>query len=660
MASAMTLSQTPRGFAVTLAGACHLGILAAIAGYVACYYPGARPATLALLLAAVVSETCPPAWKRWLFGEILLVVSGIASYLLLVDWGDDSFQGWLRMLLAYWLLVPSRPGLLRWGLSLIIAELLIIGAEPSRYGDLYLGRLPLLGRFSLPTPLLLLLPIGIVSLALDAWLRVVLQARGIGGNRDRSGAAMRWAIVPGIVIATLLIVIGPLALPLAKRPTPRLTSEGGVSGLKRPSIRPGESQWVIKDPTPKARLLWDDADQPQIRGTAYLRLFTLPYINLENDNLIAWSAEDNSSLRRVSPGFDPGRSFAWIVRRPLGNDAVLASDGALGIELADLLGDSQGNRYQESIDGAPRAYRVNLDPPEDRDPEVRPEWLEVPPALDLLPWNRIEDPAWRTMPAGEAGDAIRTALAARCRYDIENLPTPAPGAGGVMRTFLFGKDEERRGHCQYFSTAAAILLRRLGHPTRCVAGFASNEQDADGYLFRGLHAHAWLEVRDAQGAWQRIDATPEQALRMDGVDLTATGDGPPIETTNTIADIKAAVPDEAAPAPMPWWILLPVPVLVLLLILRRTARGPRTDPRQAELDRHSGNLVKFASQLGVPVAPHTTLSEIAARVSERTGIDLAPYLQAHLAARFGNGPLPPPWPIAELRAARQRPQPALR
>jgi len=55
----------------------------------------------------------------------------------------------------------------------------------------------------------------------------------------------------------------------------------------------------------------------------------------------------------------------------------------------------------------------------------------------------------------------------------------------------------------------------------------------------------------------------------------------------------------------------------------------------------------------VPVAPHTTLSALAAQLSARTGVDLAPHLEAHLAARFGDGPLPEPWPLERLRSAAQ-------
>jgi len=647
------------GQRLSITSACHLGVLALFAGYLAVYYPGGSVTIIALTLAACISELGPSSWKQWLFGEIVLVVAGVASYVFVVDVNADSFQAWIRLLLVYWLLIPSRPGLLRWGLSLVVAELLILGAEPHRYHDIPLGRWPGLGRLRLPTPLLWLLPIGLISLALDAWLR------GLGGTRTHQPhahqrvAAYRWAVLPTLIIALALLVVGPMSLPLSRQIQPRLNSGPAQAGVKRPIIRPGESQWVVKDPTPKARLLWDDAEQPQVQGMAYLRVFTLPHIAIE-DNLIAWGADDLNRLRSVDTHFDPNQRFAWVVRRPLGNDAVICGDGAIGIELPDLVGDKHGNRYQSNIDESPRAYRVNLDPAPEQDAEVLPEWTELPSKLDLLPWNRIEDPAWKDLSAAAAGEAIRQFLERHCRYDLENLPLPASGEGGVMRTFLFGSDTERRGHCQYFTTAAALMLRRLGHPTRCVAGFASDEHDAEGYQFRGLNAHAWLEVRDDSGRWLRIDPTPAQNLRGTGVDYHDPAHLPVLPGKKEI-DTYGIDPAELAPmSAHRWWGFLVIVVLVFVgLFFKRRTTSPK-DAHLVALDRQSGNLIRLASQLGVAVAPHTTLSDIARQLSERTGIDLNQALAAHLAARFNNGPLPPPWPIAELRQAHAQRAPSAR
>lgn len=79
-----------------------------------------------------------------------------------------------------------------------------------------------------------------------------------------------------------------------------------------------------------------------------------------------------------------------------------------------------------------------------------------------------------------------------------------------LAAFLF---ERRNGHCEYFASAAAVLLRARGVPTRLVHGFVSDERnDAGGYrVFRASHAHAWVEFHDGRG-WVLLDPTPGPGL----------------------------------------------------------------------------------------------------------------------------------------------------
>lgn len=69
----------------------------------------------------------------------------------------------------------------------------------------------------------------------------------------------------------------------------------------------------------------------------------------------------------------------------------------------------------------------------------------------------------------------------------------------------------RRGHCEYFATAACLLLREAGIPTRYAVGYTVAERDArrGEWVIRGKHAHAWTRVWDAQtGTWLDFDPTP--------------------------------------------------------------------------------------------------------------------------------------------------------
>lgn len=61
-----------------------------------------------------------------------------------------------------------------------------------------------------------------------------------------------------------------------------------------------------------------------------------------------------------------------------------------------------------------------------------------------------------------------------------------------LSTFLF---ETRYGHCEYFASALAIMLRLQGIPSRVVNGYAATDRNPlTGFIeVRGTDAHAWTE-----------------------------------------------------------------------------------------------------------------------------------------------------------------------
>jgi len=83
-----------------------------------------------------------------------------------------------------------------------------------------------------------------------------------------------------------------------------------------------------------------------------------------------------------------------------------------------------------------------------------------------------------------------------------------------LGSFLF---KSRNGNCEYFATAAAVLLRTLGIPTRIVTGFLASDWNEYGefYDVRQGDAHAWTEAYLPQTGWIPIDATPPGGLTGD-------------------------------------------------------------------------------------------------------------------------------------------------
>lgn len=69
--------------------------------------------------------------------------------------------------------------------------------------------------------------------------------------------------------------------------------------------------------------------------------------------------------------------------------------------------------------------------------------------------------------------------------------------------FLF---EERRGFCEHYASAFALLLRAAGIPARVVTGYQGGTTNRDYMIVRQSDAHAWTEAL-LDGRWTRFDPT---------------------------------------------------------------------------------------------------------------------------------------------------------
>lgn len=125
---------------------------------------------------------------------------------------------------------------------------------------------------------------------------------------------------------------------------------------------------------------------------------------------------------------------------------------------------------------------------------------------------------------GRSDAASIVAAATRALGDgfTYTLDPPTP-VGDPLAWFLL---DARTGHCEYYASALAVLLRARGVPARLATGFYSSEYSpASDYLsVRRGHAHAWVEVPVA-GGWAVVDATPTTALTVPEVSwLTLAGE----------------------------------------------------------------------------------------------------------------------------------------
>jgi hypothetical protein len=100
--------------------------------------------------------------------------------------------------------------------------------------------------------------------------------------------------------------------------------------------------------------------------------------------------------------------------------------------------------------------------------------------------------------------ALEQYLRANYAYTL-NLGNVVPA--DPIAWFLF---ERKEGHCEYFASAMAVMLRSIGIPSRIVNGFRNGEyNDLTGnYIIRGRDAHTWVEAYMPSVGWTTFDPTP--------------------------------------------------------------------------------------------------------------------------------------------------------
>jgi transglutaminase-like putative cysteine protease len=151
---------------------------------------------------------------------------------------------------------------------------------------------------------------------------------------------------------------------------------------------------------------------------------------------------------------------------------------------------------------------ASADYPED----IRDTYLQLPPQLDPRIPELARQITARSQTPFDRTIAVENYLRSRFTYTL-NL-TGKPGVDPLAH-FLF---ETRAGHCEYFASALAIMLRTLGIPTREVNGFLPGEYNdlGEDYIVRASDAHSWVEVYFPGSGWMTFDPTPPGAESAGG------------------------------------------------------------------------------------------------------------------------------------------------
>jgi len=225
-----------------------------------------------------------------------------------------------------------------------------------------------------------------------------------------------------------------------------------------------------------------------------------------NGNFTAVQPESDGATWRLVPGAPDGRMVtvaaylkggAGVLPLPLGaveigHLAVVGLDvnrlGAVkvreGLGLVTYTAFTSG---RSSIDGSPESGDVRLPAREAR---------IVAPIAEALGLSG--------MPPAHVVAMVRAYFGRNFRYTTWGRQRRP--AADALEEFLL---RTRAGHCEYFATATALLLRAAGIPARYAVGYSVQEWSRleGAYVARARHAHSWT-LAWIGGRWVEVDTTP--------------------------------------------------------------------------------------------------------------------------------------------------------
>lgn len=103
----------------------------------------------------------------------------------------------------------------------------------------------------------------------------------------------------------------------------------------------------------------------------------------------------------------------------------------------------------------------------------------------------------------EIPDAVKKFILARGEYSF--VPDALPQGEDFAPWFI---ENNSKGYCIHYATAAATMLRALGVPARYVTGYFVPTRKDEFVDVTNCNSHAWVEYYDDSKGWTMLDPTP--------------------------------------------------------------------------------------------------------------------------------------------------------
>jgi transglutaminase-like putative cysteine protease len=526
-------------------------------------YATVAVATLALWLAGGISLPLSGlfwlsmilAWKiegtKWQLSErTVLIVVLLSVPLFFLDWkyqqGIGEVSGRLGVTaLAHLIVFLSAVKLMQekrdrdWVFLYLISFFEVLLAAGLSFSPTFLGTLSLYLLCSLSTIIAFeiqkskrAMAVAETHLLVPPDSRIFKHARGRLSKRKVE--AHRLPFVALVLLLLIFVLALPLFLVAPRSGAAAFTRSGGaltnfigfsdsvtlgeIGDLKRDNAVVMHVRF--EDAEPRALFRWRGVGLDEFTGRGWKKSFESR--KLESDNSETRRASEKKNDRGF---FQIGTTEALhrittqtVFLEPIDSPVLFAASRPVAVQgdfpfvHVDAEGAMQTNKRQsERV-----LYKVFSDVTEPDEVLLRSDLHPYPASFARY----IQLPASLDPRINELADVVVMNARARNRYEeakaIEAYLQQFYGYSLQMRAsgpdpladFLF---RVKTGHCEYFSTAMAVMLRTRGIPARVVNGFLPGEfnEAAGAYTVRQSDAHSWVEVYfPGSQSWVTFDPTP--------------------------------------------------------------------------------------------------------------------------------------------------------
>jgi transglutaminase superfamily protein/uncharacterized protein DUF4129/transglutaminase TgpA-like protein len=243
--------------------------------------------------------------------------------------------------------------------------------------------------------------------------------------------------------------------------------------------------------------------------------------------------------------------------------------------------------------------------------------------------------------------AMETYLAspANFTYDPDVRDEMRADCGGDMSSVeCFAR--MRKGYCEYYASAMAVLLRASDVPARVAYGFLPGKRGSDNMeIVSAASAHWWVEVYFPGSGWVEFDPTgkvgqpqpipsgsvgPPTAKPTGPAPTFAERDNtpPPITPRGNVTGIGGAGPFIAIAA-----------ILAIGIIALAYAAIRRTPTKPMHPDKAWGSLARLAARLGIGPRPSQTVYEYAGVLGDEVPavrVEVTTLARAKVEVAYGN------------------------